>query len=516
MAKATNQEIVLAARKDFGTYCGFVHKTDMPAYWEGGAVPFRHHDIMIDALTSDVGHTCLVLPRGSGKTSIVQWWVEWMLGQASLTAKENPDWAKNFRVIWLSHTATEAYEVSLAIKNTIEGVENENYKACFPKVKPYNDKWSEPTWRIQGNQTQKSPTFKAGGIDSPPLGSRADIIVFDDIADSENMATILARKKIRATLDITVKPMLVPTGRYIMPCTRWHDDDPVAWSREQGFHEIYMKALTEVPEEESFQDHDVLSSGVRYRSYWPERFTVEWLLDERNKNPRAFARSYQNEVAPEEGLQFERIWFADNRFDYLPEVWLTFDSWDTAHGEGPGRSFSVGTSWAVTTDWHYYLTHVYRAQIPYSDLLDAIEDVSTRSSPLGIEHGVIVEAKSSGLAVIQDRRMRGVNIIRWEPAGQRGAKYTKLQLADAVSVVCSEGRVHLPTDLFVRRQGDNQWIVDFEHEIFSYGGEPPDDQVDSFCQFLTYIEGFRMHNQYVARQPRRVYLAESTSTRPPV
>jgi phage terminase large subunit-like protein len=484
--KETLALLVEGARLDFGSYMGFVHQATGPGSLEGWALPAAHHEVIIGALTDDeLGHTLIVTPRGSGKTTLVQGWLEWMLGRASLGGG---NWAEDWRALYVTNTATQAYKISLAIKDTIEF--NDKYHVIFPKVKKYGEKWSETEWRVQGNQSQKDPTFQAMGITGPALGSRATIIVLDDIADQENMGTLLQRTRVIETLTNTIMPILVPGGRIVMAATRWHWNDPPWWAMEQRWHTIYMKALV----------------GDDPKSYWPERFKLrtknrDGLLDLKEADPRAFARQYQNEVAPDEGLIFERIWFED-RFNVMPtEIAMRVDSWDTASGQGRNRSYSAGISVLVTPDWHIYILNVLRGQLPYADLKEAMRMTARRNK----SNAVIIEKKSSGEQAAQEMRAEGLPVIEWQPFGQKGSP-TRLEANNRVSAICAQKRVHLPSDYFCRQAGSMGWLELFEREIFSYPESENDDQVDAFCQLLYFVEELRLRGMRF-QQPEPVLLS---------
>ena len=510
------------ARDDFWAYMAIVHETDMPDVYGGAAVPFAHHEVMIEALADDsLGHTLIVEPRGAAKTTIVRAFLEWDIGQKSLSGDRS--WAAHHRILYGSHKEPQATKASIAMRTTIAG---KLYQAIFPKVKPYAAKWGEVEWRLQGNETQEHPTFQAFGIESPPLGARGDRIVLDDIGNAQNMATPGLREKIRDTLDEVVMPMLAPGGRVIMPCTRWAWDDPADWAAKQGFHIIYVKALQEedddgdrgiggqgdarahdAAEGRSDQEHtrargqadgegDALGTGgtPRYRSYWPARFPVATLLKLKEQNARAFARQYQNEVAPEEGQAFLREWF-EPRFDYVPsEVLFTANSWDTAAAVGRNRSYSAGWSAAITPDWHIYLFHLIRGQVLYPYLREAVKMLAERDRA----RVVIIEKKSSGHQLVDEfniaaaRGEIGWHVEAWQPAGQKGSP-TRREYNEVISEVCAHGRVHLPSDYYCRKSGDADWLVDAENEIFAYPDGNSDDIVDALCQLIYYVRNQEQH-----------------------
>jgi predicted phage terminase large subunit-like protein len=481
----TDAERIALAREYFPFYMGWLHKTDMPTLFDGQAVPFAHHLKMIDVLVDDsLGDTLIVAPRGSSKTTLAQGWLEWIIGRASLTG--DPAWMRRLRVIYIRNTFPDASDVSVAIKNIIEF--NEIYHAIFPAVKPFKDRWNQERWQLAGNEEEQNPNFIAAGIGSPPLGKRGTVVLLDDTGDKENMKTPAQRADVRHTLNHTIRPMRVPGGRFVMLCTRWAWDDPAQWAMDLGWHTLYMKALTVNPDTEEEE------------SYWPERFSVEYLHAERGdtqETQRAFAQQYQNEVVPEEGLIFERIWFLD-RFDVPPsEIILKVDSWDTASGQGRKRSYSAGLSALVSADWHIYILNLLRGQLPYPDLREAVRLTAQRNK----SNAVIIEAKSSGHALVQDDRLRGLPIVEWQPFGQKGSP-TRAEANMRISSVCAQLRVHLPSDFFCRRVGSEGWLADFEQEVFSYPEGEHDDIVDAFCQLLFWVEDQRLRHQHFLAQPQ--------------
>lgn len=475
MTKAEEtQAVITAARNDFFVYMALVHReTDMPDVYEGSAVPAAHHMRMISALLSDeLGHTIIVAPRGSGKTTILQGFIEWKIGKKSLSGDKN--WANRYRVLYVSAAASQAYKVSNGIRATIES--NEHYHAVFPEVRPHSKKWGEEEWKLHGNKIKDS-NFQAVGIDGAALGSRADEIYLDDVGDEKNMATPYVRQQVRDRLDNTILPILVPWGRIFKVCTRWAWDDTADWAiRERGFHTVYMKALTENEEGEEV-------------SFWEERFPATWLQAERAKNPKAFSRQYQNEVTPDEGLTFEREWFSE-RFDYLPTNirWIVC-SWDTAAGQGRNRSYSAGWSAAITTDFHVYLFRLTRGQVPYPYLREAVKHQALEDRA----HWIIIEKKSSGHQLIQEYALDkdlARKIIEWQPFGQKGSP-SRMDANERIATVGQQGRIHLPSEFFARKQGAS-WLTDAEKEIFSYPEGESDDIVDALCQMLYWVEEQRL------------------------
>jgi predicted phage terminase large subunit-like protein len=243
---------------------------------------------------------------------------------------------------------------------------------------------------------------------------------------------------------------------------------------------------------------EAASAAVTYRSYWPGRFSVEKLLHERSLDARAFAKQYQNEVAPEEGLVFERIWFED-RFDTPPgEIIFKVDSWDTAAGQGRQRSYSVGLSAAVSADFHIYILNMLRGQLPYPDLKESIRMTARRNK----SSAVIIEAKSSGHQAVQELHLEGFPIVAFQPFGQKGSP-SREEGNIRISDICAQRRVHLPSDYYCRRSGSRGWLPDFEREVFSYPDGEQDDIVDALCQMLWWVEEQRLRNERFLKAPKK-------------
>ena len=96
-AQGLSEAVLEAGRNDLAAYLTLVHKTDMAERAGGWAKPAAHHYQMIDILTdASLGHTVLLYPRGAGKTTMVQAWIEWELGRASL---RGGNWAEEERLL---------------------------------------------------------------------------------------------------------------------------------------------------------------------------------------------------------------------------------------------------------------------------------------------------------------------------------------------------------------------------------------------------------------------------------
>ncbi len=554
-------------RDSLSIYLYLVHDTDMPEVHGGKAMPAAHHTKMIDVLVQDkYGHSLILAPRGAAKTKLLQALIEWRLGRASLGLDGfGRNWAKDFRVGYVCASASQAYGVSNAIKETVEF--NPVYRAMFPKVKPHKKKWSEPEWNVQG-QTTKDYTFVAAGRGGPILGKRFHMIVPDDIAgEDERSSDLLTATKPRRDLifwiENTMLKCLVPGGRIIMAATRWYEDDPPQWAMEQGWDVLKIQALTDCdgscdtevaivtrPEQDSegaskgragaslYQEKggeaddilvrrnsDVLPdlrttapgrNDVRVgeggttscpgeHSFWPQRFSAIKLIADRKKNPRSFALQMQNEIIPSQGLYFYKEWF-DNRYDSLPgpeQLRAVVATWDTA-GTTTGRSYTAGLVIYVTKDWNYYIRALYRKKMPYHEVKELIIFVAGYWKV----SLTLIEDKATGQSALQELAYRktvdgeGIYgaIEGALPAGQRGGPAKDLEYIEQITLPCSEGRVWLPSNEFIKKYKMDDWRDVFLAELIRFG-EPggTDDTVMALKQLLYRAERQRYKFEVLAR-----------------
>ena len=496
----TTKALVDAARRDLAAYMLLTHRTDMAEVADGQAAPAAHHMKIIDPLMSPwLGDLNIVAPRDSAKTTLIQFYLEWKLGKASL---ELEDWANVARFGYVSNAETQATRVSNGIKETIEG--NDWYHLIFPKVKRHKSKWSENEWKVQGN-TSKDSNFVATGVHGSALGVRFLEIVYDDVFGEKEAESPTERRRLigepgyrDGVLDHVFAPMVVPWGRSINVSTRWAEDDSYTWGRDQGWHEIYMRALI------SCEDAGCAGCEVGEHSYWPERYPVARLQQMRKENPLRFARQYQNDIVPVEGITFKREWFR-NRFDSAPspeEVRHVFATWDTA-GTLTGRSYTVGLVVVVTKDWDYLVLHMFRGRVEYPDLKRVIRETAKRWKV----SATVIEEKSTGQPALQElaeeydkTRYTWQRVIPVLPPGQRGGP-GRIDWVEQITIPLEECRLWLPTPDFLAGQGVEDWTGTFLTEMLSYPEGSNDDIVVALTQLLFHIE--RDRKRWEAEDRRR-------------
>lgn len=203
---------------------------------------------------------------------------------------------------------------------------------------------------------------------------------------------------------------------------------------------------------------------------WPEQFGAEELSRiKESMLPSEYSGQYQQEPAPPGGYIFKWDWF--RFYQALPRFGRVYDFWDTAQSTKGGSAYSVRQRWGEAVDGHY-LVDVTRGRLEYPDLKAQL----VRDYESGGVDAVVVEAKSSGISVIQDlRRTTMVPVIEYDP-GKDGKETRARAQADWVR----GGNVHLPEESL-------PWLPPFKEEIMLFPNSKLKDQVDVMTMALDFM-----------------------------
>ena len=382
-----------------------------------------------------------IAPPKYGKTPTMQDYVTKLIG-------DNPA----IHILYISNTASQAIKPSLAIRNTIEF--NIEYRALYPNVIPdKNTGWANSAWYVKRpNFADKDPTFQAAGVHGPVLGATVDVIILDDVADQENMATEYQRDKLMEWLRGTVMSRLVPGGIARNIATRWHDADPAALWEEDGWHTTVLPARNEQGE-------------LTYPAFW----TTEALATRRvDLGPRLYELMFQQQVIPEEDQIFKHEYWRYYELGLPGRIRTVVQSWDTAFGEKDRLTTarSVCETWAICDDG-YYLLDIWTGRPAYPQLKKEVEDQhKTHQASV-----VLIEDMASGKSLLEDLRLT----TRVPAVGIIPTK-DKVARANAITGMLEAGKVKIPKQAKWRQE----W--EFEHESFPYAKLK--DLVDTTTQFL--------------------------------
>lgn len=270
------------------TFCPNHHKLDTPAF---------HLQIMDAAMRER--YLAIGAPRESAKSTIINF--DYV--SHAIRFKR-----KRFIVI-ISNPFKKGAAYLDSIKR--EFAENENLKTKFPPIKIVKDAEGDSIFRHADGFEVKvlcKGVEQIGTIRGQKFKfSRPDLIVMDDIEDDEMVKNPDRRRELQDLIDEAV----IPAGeagvcQFIIIGTILHDDSQLAKmlskDKYQEYHKIFFQALNDYPDNP--------------RSLWPQKWSVDTLLNMMKTKPTMFAKEYQNDPASGSNVRFEkkdfRYWRNEN------------------------------------------------------------------------------------------------------------------------------------------------------------------------------------------------------------
>ena len=265
---------------------------------------WHHRRVHYYPFESQKWHLALA-PRGGGKTTILT------IASIVLDILQNP----NIRILIASKTDSNAVGFLSEIKKKLE---SKKLTDIFGQQK--GEIWNDGTITVRPREANaRGKTVETVGVGSALASRHFDKIYADDLVDEFNSTTELQREKIIVWFDKVLDPTLVPSGEMSMIGTRYHFSD--LWgvmitrmfeirNKKQKVirrHYIRIPALMKrkvLPRKKKLKKHD------KYISFWPERFTVKFLLKKWKKQGSiVFMSQYMNDVEGMKGKIFQLDWF---------------------------------------------------------------------------------------------------------------------------------------------------------------------------------------------------------------
>ena len=121
------------------------------------------------------------------------------------------------------------------------------------------------------------PSVAAFGIGAGATGTRADLLICDDIVDVKAMYGRADRERARIDFDNNLLNLLEPDGRFWGLSTPWHRDDLNAHLKKNPAYAIFRQAI-----------------DAELTPIWPEKWSHEALAIRREEiGEAAFARGYR-------------------------------------------------------------------------------------------------------------------------------------------------------------------------------------------------------------------------------
>ncbi|MBB4266099.1 phage terminase large subunit [Roseospira visakhapatnamensis] len=271
---------------------------------QGRGTPAHHARMArwLEARRADGGRGCLLMAfRGSGKSTVVGLFCAWLLAR-------DP----NTRILVLAAEHALASRMTRAVKRVIER------HPLTRGLKPRRpDQWAADQITVERPLESRDPSLMARGITGNLTGSRADVIVCDDVEVPNTSDTLVKRAQLRARLG-ELDYILTPGGVMVYVGT------------PHAYHSLYAaEARPEAGETQpflaGFPRLEIPLLDAEGRSAWPERFSMAVIEQiRRRQGPNAFASQ----------MQLRPVNLVDSRLD--PDRLRRYDD-DLVVSEAAGR-----------------------------------------------------------------------------------------------------------------------------------------------------------------------------------
>jgi predicted phage terminase large subunit-like protein len=208
-------------------------------------------------------------------------------------------------------------------------------------------------------------------------------------------------------------------------------------------------------------------------------------------------------IDPEETGIVKRSWFKLwPSGKKVPELLYLIQSYDTATSEKTINDPTACTTWGVfkpseDIPWSIMLMDAWSEYMQYPELKEKViaESKAIYESGEGKKSVdlILVEEKSSGIALVQDLQRAGLWIRPYNPG-----KADKIQRLNVVAPMIQQGRVYVPESIRTPGQPRN-WADPFISEICSVPDSTHDDYTDSCTQALRMIRDLNLVEIHIPR-----------------
>ena len=201
----------------------------------------------------------LMVFRSAGKSTLVGIFCAWLL-------LNDPE----LRILVLAAEHDLARKMVRNVKRIIE-----RHPLTRDLVPKRADQWASDQFTVRRRLTRRDPSILARGIGANITGSRADIVICDDVEVPNTCATALRREELRSRLH-EISYVLVPEGLQLYVGT------------PHSYDSIY--ALEAVDDDEAttflggFQRLCIPLLDEDGKSRWPERFTPDGIAEIRRRS----------------------------------------------------------------------------------------------------------------------------------------------------------------------------------------------------------------------------------------
>lgn len=268
------------ARDDFHTFCTILDKPPAKHMleWHQHLITGESNKYLLDIAGPNLD---ILAPRGSAKSTVLNLFTAWIIGRHT-TAK------LPLQIIYVSYNIATAIPKSRIIRQIIDSSE---YRKVFPRVQLKAGMQSDIGWSIDFDFAgiprvgDEEFTLRAAGLRGSITSKRAHLVIVDDpIKSSADIKNPAIREEMNNNWSSVIAPIIFEGGRSICLGTRFHplDIHKTMFVPSKGWKQVTQEAIT----------YNNMGDPV---SYWPEQWSTEYLLGQKELDPVAFAFQYQQQ-----------------------------------------------------------------------------------------------------------------------------------------------------------------------------------------------------------------------------
>lgn len=248
----------------------------------------------------------------SAKSTIMGLLLSWMIGKHALAHKL-------LRILYVSYSLPVARGKSITIRNNIQ---SKAFQEVFPSVTLSRESTSAELWSIDFEKAEidvlgeDAFTLAATGVLGSIASKRSNLIVPDDLIKSRNSIKKLeTREEMIKNWREVIEPTMFEGSRVFALGTRFHQNDifGTTFTEEHGWKVLRQQAL-------------IFDEEGNPTSYWPERYSLDFLLAKQQRDPHSFAYQYQNDaIGSNDSGMSEGLIIKGEVPDQYDELALTID-----------------------------------------------------------------------------------------------------------------------------------------------------------------------------------------------
>jgi len=398
----------------------------------------------------EIKRLAIFMPPRHGKSILTsEFFPAWYMGK-------NPD----KYIICSTYAQDLADDFGRKVRNQLQ---DKRYGEIFPETQLATDSAS-----VRRFHTQQGGVYYAVGAGSAITGRGAHLLLIDDpIKGREEADSPAMRKNLLDWYRSTAYTRLMPGGSVIVIQTRWHEDDLAGWILKETGHEGWD--IVEFPAILNKRAAKML--GLKEGDpLWKDAYPIERLEQiKKTVGTREWSSLYNQTPSIEEGNVIKRWWWKYWKKENLPECDYILQSWDTAYTVSQTSDYSACTTWGVFSGeggYNLILLDSFRERLTFPELKNAAISLYNEHQP----DLVLVEAKASGLSLVQELMRTGLPITPFNPK-----KLDKLARVHSITPLFEAGRIWAP---------DTDATEAVVSQCAAFPNTKHDDLVDSLSQAL--------------------------------